>query len=493
MSACPSGSFCDAFRSSLRLRTEVLAALVVGLALIPEAISFSVIDHVDPRVGLFSAFTMAVSMSILGGRPAMISAATGSVSLVLAPLAKEHGLQYLIAAVLLGGALQLLFGLSGLADLMRFVPRSVMTGFVDALGILLFVAQLPNLVHVPWAVYPLGAAALGIILGFPLLTKAVPSPLVAIIVVSGFTVLSATAVPTVGDKGELPRSLPALGLPDVPMSLQTLRIIAIPAIGMALVGLIESLLTARIVDDITDSPSSRRRECLGQGTANVITAFFGGMGGCALIGETMINIRIGARTRLSTFLAGIFLLVLVVVLGPVVAHIPMAALVAVMIFVSATTFDWHSIKPGRLRRMPLSETTTLLVTIAVTLASGNLAFGVIAGVATAVLMFTAHVARRAAVSSVVDPDGGVVVYAVAGQLFFASTGDITERFDYAGDPDRIVIDLSEAHIWDASSVAALDQISIRYASRGKCVEIVGLDSRSASLHNRLSGQLTSSH
>ncbi len=476
-----------------QLRIETLAALMVGLALIPEAISFSVIDHVDPRVGLFSAFTMAVSIAILGGRPAMISAATGSVSLVVAPLAKEHGLQYLIACVLLGGAIQVVLGLLGVAKLMRFVPRSVMVGFVNGLGILLFVAQLPNLEHVPWAVYVLVAGALAVILVFPRLTRAVPSPLVAIVVLTVVTIAAGIEVPTVGDKGELPNSLPALGLPDVPFSLHTLQIIALPAVGVALVGLMESLLTARLVDDITDTPSSKKRECLGQGGANLITGLFGGMGGCALIGETLLNIRAGARTRLSTFLAGAFLLILVLVLGPVVSQIPMAALVGVMIFIAATTFDWHSIRPGRLRRMPISETAGMLVTVAVTLLTDDLAFGVIAGVLISALVFTRRLARLAMVSAVTDPDGSSVVYAVTGQLFFASTGDLADRFDYTGDPDRVVIDLSGAHIWDASSVAALDAVTTKYAGRGKQVEIVGLNPDSASLHDRLSGQLTSSH
>lgn len=476
-----------------QLRFETLAALMVGLALIPEAISFSVIDHVDPRVGLFSAFTMAVSIAFLGGRPAMISAATGSVSLVVAPLAREHGLQYLIACVLFAGAIQVVLGLLGVAKLMRFVPRSVMVGFVNGLGILLFLAQLPNLEHVPWAVYPLVIGALAVILAFPRLTRAVPSPLVAIIVLTVVTIAAGIDVPTVGDKGKLPNSLPALGLPDVPFSAHTLHIIALPAVGVALVGLMESLLTARLVDDITDTPSSKKRECLGQGGANLITGLFGGMGGCALIGETLLNIRAGARTRLSTFLAGAFLLTLVVVLGPVVSQIPMAALVGVMIFIAATTFDWHSVRPGRLRRMPISETAGMLVTVAVTLLTNDLAFGVIAGVLISALVFTRRLAHLAAVSAVTDPDGSSVVYAVTGQLFFASTGDLADRFDYTGDPDRVVIDLSGAHIWDASSVAALDAVTTKYAGRGKQVEIIGLNPDSALLHDRLSGQLTSSH
>jgi len=328
-------------------RTEVLAGLVVALALIPEAISFSIIAGVDPRVGLFASFTMAVTIALTGGRPAMISAATGAVALVVAPLVHEHGLQHLIAAVLLGGLLQVALGLLGVAKVMRFVPRSVMVGFVNALAILIFAAQLPQLTGVPWAVYPLAAAGLAIIFVFPRLTTAVPAPLVAIVVLTILTLTAGIAVPTVGDQGELPDSLPTLGLPDVPFTWDTLSVIAPYALAIALVGLMESLMTAKLVDEITDTSSSKTRESVGQGIANLVTGLFGGMGGCAMIGQTMINVRSGARTRLSTFLAGAFLLVLVMVLSPVVAVIPMAALVAVMVFVSIATFDWHSLRTLR--------------------------------------------------------------------------------------------------------------------------------------------------
>ncbi len=378
---------------------------MVGIALIPEAISFSVVAHVDPRVGLYASFTMAVAISIVGGRPAMISAATGSVALVVAPLALKHGVDYLIATVLLAGVVQVVLGVIGVANLMRFVPRSVMTGFVNALGILLFLAQTPNLHGVPWAVYPLVLAGLAVMLFFPRLTRAVPAPLVAIVLLTIVTVAAGLAVPTVGDKGRLPNSLPHLGLPHVPYSLRTLGIIAAPAVTMALVGLLESLLTARLVDDLTDTGSNKGRESWGQGIANIVTGFFGGMGGCAMIGQTMINVKAGARSRLSTFLAGVFLLILVVACGPVVSRIPMAALVAVMILVSVSTFDWHSIRLQRLRRMPRSETAVMVVTVVVTVATGNLALGVIAGVVLAALLFARRVAGFAQVTAVTDPDG----------------------------------------------------------------------------------------
>jgi SulP family sulfate permease len=475
-----------AWLSPLVARTEVLAGLVVALALIPEAISFSIIAGVDPRVGLFASFTMAVTIAVTGGRPAMISAATGAVALVIAPLVRDHGLQYLIAAVLLGGVLQVALGLLGVAKVMRFVPRSVMVGFVNALAILIFTAQLPQLIDVPWPVYPLAAVGLAIIFGLPRLTTAVPAPLVAIVVLTVFTVTVGVSVPTVGDEGRLPDSLPTLGLPDVPFSVETLTIIAPYALAIALVGLMESLMTAKLVDEITDSPSSKTRESVGQGIANLVTGAFGGMGGCAMIGQTMINVRSGARTRLSTFLAGVFLLVLVLVLSPVVAVIPMAALVAVMVFVAIATFDWHSIRT--LRRMPRSETAVMLVTVAVVLATSNLAIGVGVGVLVACVLFARRVAHLVTVTPTGAPDG-TRVYVVSGALFFASTNEMVGRFDYAGDPDRVVIDLSGAHVWDASSVAALDAIEHKYATRGKSVQIVGLTDVSGHYHQRLAGRL----
>jgi len=468
------------------LRTEVLAALVVGLALIPEAISFSVIAGVDPRVGLFSAVTMAVTIAFVGGRPAMISAATGAVALVVAPVVRDHGLQYLIATVLLAGVFQIALGVLGVARIMRFVPRSVMVGFVNALGILLFTAQLPQLTHVPWLVYPLAAGALAIILGLPRVTTAVPAPLVAIAVVTVITVTAGIDVPTVSDEGQLPDSLPGLGLPNVPFTWHTLSVIAPYALGMALVGLMESLMTAKLVDELTDTSSSNTRESWGQGVANLVTGFFGGMGGCAMIGQTMINVRSGARSRLSTFLAGVFLLVLVVALGPVVGVIPMASLAAVMVFVSIATFDWHSLRT--LRRMPYSETAVMVVTVIVVVATSNLAIGVGVGVLVACVLFARRVAHLV---TVVPSDGphGERVYTVTGALFFASTNDMVGQFDYAGDPDRIVVDLSGAHIWDASSVAVLDAIEHKYATRGKTVQITGLTDVTGHYHQRLAGRL----
>ncbi len=476
------------------LRVEAVSGLVVALALIPEAIAFSIIAGVDPRVGLFASFTTAVTIAIVGGRPAMISAATGAIALVVAPLVREHGVEHLIAAVLLGGAIQIALGLTGVARLMRFLPRSVMVGFVDALAILIFTSQLPHLVGAPWAVYALAAAGLLVLVGLPRLTRAVPGPLVAIVLLTGFTVVAGVVVPTVGDQGALPDSLPVLGLPGVPLDLATLQVIAPYALAIALVGLIESLMTAKLVDDITDTHSDKTRESWGQGVANIVTGLFGGMGGCAMIGQTMINVKVGgARTRASTFLAGVFLLVLVVALGDIVAVIPMAALVAVMVMVAVGTFDWHSIRPATLRMMPLSETAVMVATVAVTVTTHNLAYGVGVGVLVAMVAFARRVAHLVDVTGVLDPDGTSKTYRVSGQLFFASSNDLVHRFDYARDPADVVIDLSAAQVWDASTVAALDAIRTKYAARGTTVTVSGMNDHSQDRHDRLAGRLTAAH
>ncbi|OMI90753.1 sodium-independent anion transporter [Streptomyces sp. M1013] len=475
-------------------RTEILAGLVVALALIPEAISFSIIAGVDPAIGLFASFTMAVTISVVGGRRAMISAATGAVALVIAPMNREHGLSYLVATVILAGVFQIVLGAVGVAKLMRFVPRSVMTGFVNALAIMIFMAQVPEMHDVPWPVYPLIAAGLALMVFFPKVTKVIPAPLVSIVILTAITVAAGIAVPTVGDKGELPSSLPVPGLPDVPFTLDTLTTIAPYALAMALVGLMESLMTAKLVDDITDTHSSKTRESIGQGIANIVTGFFGGMGGCAMIGQTMINVKVsGARTRVSTFLAGSFLMVLCIVFGPVVSDIPMAALVAVMVMVAFGTFDWHSVAPRTLKRMPAGEIAVMVITVIVVVATDNLAIGVVVGTITAMVIFARRVAHLADVTAVAYPDDATVVYRVTGELFFASSNDLVGQFDYAGDPERIVIDLSAAHIWDASSVAALDAIETKYAQRGKRVEIIGLNDPSADLHGKLTGELAGSH
>lgn len=483
-------------RSPRRLKTEALAGLVVALALIPEAIAFSVIAGVDPRIGLFASFTMGVTTAIVGGRPAMISAATGAVALVIAPVMKEHGLNYLIATVILAGIFQIVLAVLGVTRLMRFIPRSVMIGFVNALAILVFMAQLPELIGVPWMVYPIVAIGLLIVFSLPRITTAVPAPLVAVVALTIVTVMAGIRVPTVHDKGELPNSLPGFFLPNVPLTWETFQTIAPFALSMALVGLLESLLTAKLVDDITDTRSNKTRVSWGQGIANIVTGFLGGLGGCAVIGQTMINVKgSGARSRLSTFLAGAFLLVLVVALGDVVGMIPMAALVAVMIFVSLITFDWHSIRPATLRRLPKSETGVMLVTVAVVVATHNLAIGVGAGVLAAMVLFARRVAHFATVErSELELNGRTVAsYTVDGELFFASSNDLYTQFDYAKDSsegiDHVVIDLHASHIWDASTVAVLDSVTEKYRRHGREVELIGLNAASIRMRERLAGKL----
>ena len=492
----PEPSVLKALRTPRILTREVLAGLVVAMALIPEAISFSIIAGVDPRVGLFSSFVMAVSIAFLGGRPAMITAATGAIALVIAPVAREYGLDYFIATVILAGLFQVILGVVGVAKLMRFIPRSVMVGFVNALAILIFIAQLPHLIGVPWLVYPLVAIGIAIMVVMPRLTKIIPAPLVAIVLLTTATVATAMNVPTVGDQGELPKSLPELFIPNVPLTWETFSIIAPYALAMALVGLLESLMTAKLVDEITDTHSQKTREAWGQGVANVLSGFFGGMGGCAMIGQTMINVKAsGARTRISTFLAGVFVLILVVVLGDIVSIIPMAALVAVMIMVSVLTFDWHSIRWSTLKRMPKSETTVMVATVVVVVATHNLAIGVIVGVIVAMVAFARRVAHFATVTRTTDWEAPVptAYYTVEGELFFASSNDLTTQFEYADDPDRVVIDMSNSHLWDASTIAALDAIANKYEHHGKRVVIEGMNEASARLHGRLTGNLGGGH
>ncbi|NKS50379.1 STAS domain-containing protein [Rhodococcus hoagii] len=477
-----------ALRSPRRLTTETLAGLVTALALIPEVISFAVIAGVDPRVALYTSCIMAMTIAFVGGRPAMVSAAAGATALVVAPLVASHGIDYLIAAVWLAGVLQILFAVAGLARLVRFIPRSVMIGFVNALAILIFSAQLRHLFDVPWLVYPLVAAGLAMIVLLPRLTKAVPAPLIAIVVLTGAVALFRLDVPDVADQGEPPSGLPTWMIPDVPLTWDTLTIIAPFALGLALVGLLESLLTAKLVDDITDTPSDKTREAWGQGVANTAGALFGGMGGCAMIGQTMINVKEGrARTRISTFLAGAFLLVLCVTAGGVVGAIPMAALVAVMLVIAVTTFDWRSVAPRTLRLMPRSETLVMLVTVVGTLATHNLAVGVVLGVLTAMVAFARRVAHLTRVD--VSDRAGERTYRVTGELFWASSNDLVHRFDYAGDPDSVVIDLAGADVWDASTVATLDTVQAKYTARGKSVRIVGLDGASLRRLEQLSGRL----
>ncbi|MBC0853770.1 SulP family inorganic anion transporter [Pantoea stewartii] len=462
------------------VRGDVLAGIVVALALIPEAIAFSIIAGVDPQVGLYSAFCIPFVMAFLGGRPAMISSATGAMALLMVTLVKEHGLQYLLATSVLTGLLQLLAGYLRLGSLMRYVSRSVVTGFVNALAILIFMAQLPELTHVSWQVYALTAAGLGIIYLFPRITKAIPSPLVCIIVLTAISVWLHLDVRTVGDMGRLPDSLPVFLIPDIPLNLHTLLIILPYAAGLAVVGLLESMMTATIVDDMTDTGSDKNRECKAQGIANICTAFIGGMAGCAMIGQSVINVKSGGRGRLSTLTAGMVLLLMVVFLRQWVSQIPMAALVAVMIMVSVGTFSWQSI--ANLRTHPMSTSVVMLATVVVVVATHNLALGVLIGVLIASLNFATKVARFMAVSS--ERQGNTRIYTVTGQVFFASSDRFTRHFDVSEEVERVIIDVTHAHFWDITSVSALDRIVIKFRREGTEVGLRGMNAATQTLVDR---------
>ena len=464
------------------VRGDVLAGIVVALALIPEAIAFSIIAEVDPKVGLYASFCIAVVTAFTGGRPGMISAATGAMALLMVTLVREHGLQYLLAATVLTGVLQIVFGVFKLATVMRFVSRSVVTGFVNALAILIFMAQIPELLGVTWHVYAMTAAGLGIIYLFPLLTQAVPSPLVCIVVLTGVALYFGVEMPTVGDKGDLPDSLPVFLLPDIPLSLETLKIIFPVSLTMAVVGLLESMMTATIVDDLTDTESDKHRECRGQGVANIASGFLGGMAGCAMIGQSVINVKSGGRTRLSTLTAGVVLLIMVVFLSEWVSRIPMAALVAVMIMVSIGTFSWSSLR--NLKQHPMSSNIVMLTTVAVVVATHNLAIGVFVGVLLAALFFANKVGRVLYIGSEMQPDGRTREYQVVGQVFFTSAERFVTAFDFKETLEYVRIDLRRAHFWDITAVGALDKVVIKFRREGTEVDVVGLNEASATLVDR---------
>ncbi|WP_342760094.1 SulP family inorganic anion transporter [Rubricoccus marinus] len=465
------------------VRADLLAGVVVALALIPEAIAFSIIAGVDPKVGLYASFSIAVITAFVGGRPAMISAATGAMALVMITLVRDHGLQYLFAATILTGAIQVLFGVFKLGRYMKFVPRPVMTGFVNALAILIFMAQLPLFVGTGPLMYAVVAGGLAIIYGLPYLTKAVPSPLIAIV---GLTILAVASggggLSTVGDMGELPTTLPFFSIPSVPLNMETLSIIFPVAMALALVGLIESLLTASIVDEMTDTPSDKNKESRGQGIANVITGFFGGMAGCAMIGQSVINVKSGGRGRLSTFAAGAFLLFFILVLSDWLVLIPMGALVAVMFMVSFSTFDWSSL---RVDKVPFSETLVMGVTVGVVVGTHNLALGVLVGILLSAMLFARQVAHLAFMEDQLSEDGRTQTVAVVGNLFFATVTGFLDHFDFTADVDKVILDLSQAHVWDASAVAAIDKAVLRYRARGVEMEIVGLNEPSAAIVERV--------
>ena len=464
------------------IRSDLLAGLVVALALIPEAIAFSIIAGVDPRVGLYASFCIAVVIAFAGGRPGMISAATGAMALLMVTLVKEHGLEYLFAATILTGILQIIAGWIRLGELMRFVSRSVVTGFVNALAILIFMAQLPELINVPYAVYVMAAAGLGIIYGLPFITRVVPSPLVAIVLLTAMSIYFGIDVRTVGDMGDLPSTLPVFLVPDIPLNLETLEIIFPYAVTLMVVGLLESLMTATIVDDLTDTTSNKSRECMGQGVANIASGFLGGMAGCAMIGQSVINVKSGGRGRLSTLSAGIFLLLLLLFFSDWVRQIPMAALVAVMIMVSIGTFNWDSIR--NLRTHPPSSSVVMVVTVAVTVSTHDLAQGVLSGVLLSGFFFAHKVGRILVIRSQSEDEGRVRTYTVLGQVFFASADRFAQSFDFKEVIDTVRIDVSRAHFWDITAVSALDKVVLKFRREGADVEVIGLNEASATMVDR---------
>ncbi len=471
------------------VRADVLAGVTVALALIPEAIAFSIIAGVDPMVGLYASFCMAVTIAFVGGRPAMISAATGAMALLMVTLVKEHGLEYLFAATILTGILQFLMGVCKIGRLMTFVPHSVVIGFVNALAILIFMAQLPHFVEASWVMYVMLAGTLAIIYLLPRLTKAVPSALVAIIVMTVIAMLAGLDLRTVGDMGEITRALPLFHAPSVPLTLETLWIILPYSFPLALVGILESLMTAAILDEMTDTRSSKNREVKGQGIANVVTGFFGGMAGCAMIGQSVINVKSGGRGRLSTLVAGVFLLFLILVLGDVVKQIPMAALVGVMVMVSIGTFDWQSIRD--IRKIPLGDAAVMITTVIIVVATHDLAKGVIAGVILSALIFGWRMSRLSSTSYVSET--GEKVYVISGQLFFGTMSHFVEQFTITDDPEQVIIDFSRSHVWDHSAVTAISKVILKYRQMDKHVVITGLNEESKRLIDRIGISAPSSH
>ena len=462
---------------------DLVAGIVVALALIPEAIAFSIIAGVDPQVGLYASFCIAVVSAFVGGRPGMISAATGAMALLMITLVKEHGLQYLLAATLLTGVLQILAGWLKLGEALKFVSRSVMTGFVNALAILIFLAQLPEFQGAGWQMYAMVAGGLVIIYGLPRFTKVIPSPLVCIVVLTVISAFAGMSLRTVGDMGQLPSTLPMFLLPQIPWNLETLWIILPYAIPLTVVGLLESLMTATIVDDLTDSDSNKNRECIGQGAANIVSGFFGGMAGCAMIGQTVINIKSGGRGRLSTLASGVFLLIMIVVLGQWVKIIPMAALVAVMIMVAIGTFSWGSLKDLRIH--PKTSSLVMVTTVVVVVVTHNLAIGVAVGVLMSAISFARKAALLMRIGSELDTGGEHRTYHVTGNLFFVSAGAFARAFNFREVLSRVTIDVTRAHFWDISSVAALDKVVLKFRRDGTEVNVVGLNEASATLVERV--------
>ncbi len=469
-------------------KNDILAGAVVGLALIPEAIAFSIIAGVDPKVGLYTSFIIAVITAFLGGRPGSISAATGAMALLMIDLVKDHGLQYLLAATLLTGIFQVIFGLLKLGRQMRFVPRAVMIGYINALAVLIFLAQMPQLTNVPYTVYVLTILSLGIIYILPRFTKVIPSPLVALAVMTLAAIALKLEVPTVGDMGELPTTLPLFSLPQVPLTLETLQIIFPYSFTLAIVGLLASFLTAALVDDLTDTPSDKNKEAKGQGIANMVTAFFGGMAGCGMIGQSVINVQSGGRGRLSTLASGIFLLFAILVLQDWVKQMPMATLVAVMIMVAIGTFRWSSFK--NIKRIPRSETIVMLTTMFVTIFTRNFALGVVTGIVMSTVFFSRKIADLVLIDKILSDDGSHRIYHVSGQIFFLSRDEFLAAFDFTELIDRVTIDLTHAHLWDQGAVEVIDKAVFGFRRNGIEVDLVGLNRASATLFEKISSSGT---
>ncbi len=464
------------------IRMEVLAGMTVALALIPEAVAFSIIAGVDPMVGLYASFCIAVTIAFVGGRPGMISAATGAMALLMVTLVANHGLEYLLAATILTGILQLVFGLLKVGKFITFIPHPVILGFVNALAILIFMAQLPAFEGASWMMYAMVAGTLAIIYGLPYFTKAVPSALVAIVAMTALAIFAGlSGLSTVGDMGTMSSTLPIFSLPDIPLTFETLQIVFPYAFGLAMVGMLESLLTAKIVDDMTDTKSDKNKEIRGQGIANVVAGCFGGMAGCAMIGQSVINVKSGGKGRLSSLVAGAFLLFLILVLGDIVAQIPMAALVGVMIMVSIGTFDWQSVR--ELHKVPLGDAAVMLATVGVTVYTHDLAMGVLVGVVMSALRFGWKIANITA-DLKLQADGAKR-YSVQGQMFFGTATHFTDLFDVSDDPQDIVIDFSASHVWDQSAVTAIAGIIEKYSQFEKNVAIVGLNTESEALVDRI--------
>ncbi|MFD2214798.1 SulP family inorganic anion transporter [Metabacillus endolithicus] len=465
------------------IRGDILSGIVVALALIPEAIAFSIIAGVDPMIGLYASFCIAVTIAFVGGRPGMISAATGATALLMTTLVADYGLQYLLAATILTGIIQIVMGILKLGRLMKFVPRSVMTGFVNALAILIFTAQLPHFVGESWPMYSMVVGALAIIYILPRFTKVLPSPLVAIVVISIIAVMTGSNVGTVGDMGELSQTLPMFLIPDIPFTFETLQIIFPYSLSIAIVGLVESLLTAQIVDDMTDTGSDKNKEARGQGIANIVSGFFGGMAGCAMIGQSVINVKSGGRGRLSALVAGVFLMILILLLNDLLVQIPMAALVGVMFMVSIGTFDWTSLKT--LHKVPLTDTIVMVVTVVTVLMTHDLSKGVLVGIILSAIFFASKISK-VKITSLSSGQSSKKIYRVSGQLFFASVSEFVESFNYRENVKEIDLDLTNAHLWDDSAVGAIDKVIIKYQQNGVKVNLIGVNTESNKLMEKIS-------